>query len=119
MVLPRSLCAALSADYSAPRSVAVATRSPLDLRGLRCAVAACAHLIVFSSDPAILGGTSYSLTKSRRCPMDTLRLFFEGWLALSTISYFVCACLADDRDTSTPPGRRQAVTRDAALAPRV
>jgi hypothetical protein len=38
--------------------------------------------------------------------MDALRLFFEGWLALSTISLFVCACLADARDNSTPPGRR-------------
>ena len=37
--------------------------------------------------------------------MDALRLLFEGWLALSTISFFVCACLADDRDDGTLPGR--------------
>jgi hypothetical protein len=41
--------------------------------------------------------------------MDVLRLFLEGLLALSTISFFVCACLADDRD-GTPPGRKQDAT---------
>ena len=42
--------------------------------------------------------------------MDVLRLFIEGLLALSTISFFVCACLADDIDDGTPPGRRQEAT---------
>jgi hypothetical protein len=42
--------------------------------------------------------------------MDALRLFLEGLLALSTISFFVCACLADDTDSGTPPGRRQGAT---------
>jgi len=49
--------------------------------------------------------------------MDALPLFFEVLLALSAISFFVCACLADDNDTGTPRGRRQAVTSAAALTP--
>ncbi len=42
--------------------------------------------------------------------MDALRLFIEGLLALSTISFFVCAWLADDIDDGTPPARRQDAT---------
>ena len=52
-------------------------------------------------------------------PMDALPLFFEVLLALSAISFFVCACLADDSDHSGPPGRKQAVTSAAALKPRM
>ena len=37
--------------------------------------------------------------------MDALRLFFEGLLALSTLSFFVCAYLADDTEKGTSPGR--------------
>jgi len=37
--------------------------------------------------------------------MDALRLFFEGLLALSTLSFFVCAYLADDTEKGTLPGR--------------
>ena len=40
--------------------------------------------------------------------MDALRLFFEVLLALSAISFFVCACLADDGNNGTPRGRRYA-----------
>jgi hypothetical protein len=50
--------------------------------------------------------------------MDVLRLFFEGLLALSTISFLVCACLADDRDNGTPPGRKQEATSAARPQPR-
>lgn len=40
--------------------------------------------------------------------MDALSLFFEALLALSAISFSVCACLADDGDNGTPRGRRYA-----------
>ena len=51
--------------------------------------------------------------------MDALPLFFEALLALSAISFFVCACLAADGDCSMPHGRKQAVTSAAALKPRM
>src|SRR5262245_46638000 len=49
--------------------------------------------------------TSHSLTEARRGLMDALRLFFEGLLALSTLSFFVCAYLADGSEKGTLPGR--------------
>jgi hypothetical protein len=39
--------------------------------------------------------------------MHTLHLFLEGLLALSAISFCICACFIDDRNNDTPPSRAQ------------
>jgi hypothetical protein len=42
--------------------------------------------------------------------MHVLHLFLEGLLALSAVSFCICACFIDDRDNDTPLGRTQKVT---------